>query len=155
MIGNRRIIWNTSMWTQQFGFFMSVTLQATVHLGRDYSLKLRSVKNQSSKSAEHSFRTTEKLIKEQTEITGLSTIYWDQPMWRESSPLCDRAVHIMKSKTCVFADSVLCLGRHHSRTSSTKNWIKLTANRCNASGEVSQDSLHWEFSMRLQRWWRN
>ena len=31
-------------------------------------------------------------------------------MWRESSPLCDGAVHITKSKTCVFADSVLCLG---------------------------------------------
>ena len=34
------------------GIFMSVTLQAAVHLGRDYSLNLRSVKNQSSKSME-------------------------------------------------------------------------------------------------------
>ena len=31
-------------------------------------------------------------------------------MWRESSLLCDRAVRIMKSKTYVFSDSVLCLG---------------------------------------------
>ena len=31
-------------------------------------------------------------------------------MWRESSPLCDGAVRIMKSKTYVFADSVLCMG---------------------------------------------
>ena len=97
---------NTSIW----GIFMSVTLQAAVHRGRDDSLNLRSVKNESSKSVEHLFRTTEKLIKEQTEITGLSTINWDQPMWRESSLLCDRAVRIMKSKTFIFSDSVLFLG---------------------------------------------
>ena len=53
---------------------MSVTLQAAVHLGRDYLLNLRSVKNQSSKSVEKLFQTIDKLIKEQTEITGLSTI---------------------------------------------------------------------------------
>ena len=92
------------------GIFMSVTLQAAVHLGREYLLNSRSVKNQSSKSVDQLFRTTEKLIKEQTEITGLSTINWDQPMWRESSLLCDRAVRIMKSRTYVFSDSVLCLG---------------------------------------------
>ena len=71
---------------------------------------LRSVKNQSSESVKHLFRTTEKLIKDQKEIAGLSTIDWNQLMWRESSPLCDRAVQIMKSKTCGFSDSVLCLG---------------------------------------------
>ena len=31
-------------------------------------------------------------------------------MLRESSHLCDGAVRIMKSKTYVFSDSVLCLG---------------------------------------------
>ena len=64
------LVVNTAIW----GIFMSVTLQAAVHLGRDYSLNLRSVKNQSSKSVEHLFRTTEKLIKEQTDITGLSRL---------------------------------------------------------------------------------
>ena len=96
----------TAIW----GMFMSVTLQAAVDLGRDCSLNLRSVKNQSSKSVEQLFRTTEKLIKEHMEITGLSTINWDQRMWRESSLLCDRLVRIMKSKTYVLSDSVLCLG---------------------------------------------
>ena len=62
------------------------------------------------KSVKQFFRTTQKLIKDQVEITGLSTIDWNQPMWRESSVLCDRAVHIMKSQTYVFAGSVLCLG---------------------------------------------
>ena len=95
---------NPAIWC----IFMSVTLQAAVHLGRDFSLNLRSVKNQSSEFVEHFFRTTEKLIKEQTEITGLSTIYWDQAMWREPSLLCDGIVRIMKSKTYVFSDSVRC-----------------------------------------------
>ena len=89
---------------------MSVTRQAAVHLGPDYSMNLRSVKNQSSKSVVQLFRTTERLIKEQTETTGVSTINWDQRMWRESSLLCDRAVRIMNSETCAFSDSVLCLG---------------------------------------------
>ena len=84
---------NTAIWS----ILMSITLQAAVHLGRDYSQNLRSFKNQSSKFVEHLFRTTEKLIKELTEITGLSTINWDQPMWRGASPLCDRAIQIMKS----------------------------------------------------------
>ena len=97
---------NTAIWC----IFMSVTLQAAVHLGRDYSQNLRSIKNQTSKSVEQLFRTTEKLINEQTEITRLSTINWDQLLWRESSLLCDRAVRIMKSQTYVFADSVPCLG---------------------------------------------
>ena len=97
---------NTAIWC----IFTSVTLQAAVHLGRDYSFNLRSVKNQSSKSVKQLFCTTEKLIKEQMEITRLSTIDWNQPVWKESSLLCDRAVRIMNSKTYFFFDSVLCLG---------------------------------------------
>ena len=137
---------------------MSVTLQAAVHLGRDYSMNLRSVKNQSSKSVEQLFRTTERLIKEQTETTGVSTINWDQRMWRESSLLCDRAVRTMNSKTYVFTDSVLCLRgsspeavqacknkiKRYLETRYLKNWIELMENRWNLSGHFSQDSLHWE-----------
>ena len=97
---------NTAKW----GTFMSVTPQAAVHLGQDYSQNLRSIKNRSSKSVDQLFRTAERLIKDKVEITGLFTIDWNQPIWRESSLLCDRVVHIMKCKTYVFADSVLCLG---------------------------------------------
>ena len=51
---------NTEIW----GTFMCVTLQAAVRLGRDYSMNLRSVKKQSSKSVEQLFWTTDKLIKD-------------------------------------------------------------------------------------------
>ena len=96
---------NTAIW----GVFMSVTLQAVVPLGPDYSLNLRYVKNQSSKSVEQLFWTTKRLLKEQTGTTGVHTINWDQRMWRESSLSCDGAVRIMKSQTYAFSDSVLCL----------------------------------------------
>ena len=91
-------------------FFMSVTLQAAVHLGQDSTGHLRSIKNQPFKSVRRLFQTTERLITDQMEITGLSTIDWKQPMGRETTLLCDRAVQIANSKTYVFSDSVLCLG---------------------------------------------
>ena len=97
---------NTAVWN----IFMSVTLQAAVHLGQDYSQNLRSIKSQNLKSVEPLFRTTEKLIKDQVEITGLFTVDWNQPVWRESPPLCDGVDRIMKSQTYVFPDSLLCLG---------------------------------------------
>ena len=110
MVEILRMIWKTSMWTQLQDFFMSVTLQAAVHLGQDYTGHLRSIKNQPFKSVRQLFQTTERLITDQMEITGLSTIDWKQPMWRETTLLCDRAVQIANSKTYVFSDSVLCLG---------------------------------------------
>ena len=110
-------------------------------------MNLRSVTNQSSKSVEQLFRTTERLIKEQTETTGVSTINWDHRMWRESSLLRDRAGRIMNSKTYVFSDSVLCLNQFKlGKTKSngiwklavSKNWIEMVENRWNSSGQISQ-----------------
>ena len=49
---------------------LSVTFQAAVHLGQGYSQNPRSIKNQLLKSVKQFFRTTEKLIKDQVEITG-------------------------------------------------------------------------------------
>ena len=125
---------NTASWC----IFMSVTLQAAVHYGRDFVQNLRSVKNQSSTSVDSLFRTTEKLVVDQTEIGGLSTIDWNQQVWKESSLLHDRAVHIIKSKTYVFAYSVLCLGGIFTvpvqawngiwRRDITKIWIEPSGN---------------------------
>ena len=71
-------------------FSMSVTLQAAVHLGQDYSQNLRSIKNQPLKSEKQSCRTTEKFVKDQVEKhrfvhdwlepayveTIISTVWW-------------------------------------------------------------------------------
>ena len=101
---------------------MSVTLQAAVHLGQDYSKNPRSIKNQLSKSVKQLFRTTERLTKDQVEITGLSTTDWNQPTWRESYSLRDRAVHIMKSQTYVF---FAVSGRHSYCTSPSMEKARL------------------------------
>ena len=151
---------NTAVWV----YFMSVALQAAGHLGQDSSENLRSIKNRPLKSVKQLFRTTEKLIKDQVEMTGLSTIDWNQPIWRESCLLCDRAVQIMKSQTYVFSDSVLRLGdistaplqawKDKIKWYISKVWIESAGSRWNSSGKFSQDSLHRQFSLRFKRRWR-
>ena len=47
---------NTAIWS----IFMSVTLQAAVHLGKDYTENLRSTKNQPKKSLRQLFQVTER-----------------------------------------------------------------------------------------------
>ena len=64
----------------------------------------------SGKSVKHLFKETEKLIKNQTEINGVTTIDHKEHTWRSTSLLCSRAYQITTAKTYVFADSVLCLG---------------------------------------------
>ena len=140
---------------------MSVTLQVAVHLGRDCSLNFRQ-----SKSVEQLFRTTEKVITEQTEITEMSTINRYLLIWRESSLLCERAVRMLKSKTYVFFLTRCCVWEASVQNqfkpgktklsgiwkhAISKNWIELMENRWSSSDNFSQDSLHWEFSLRFKR----
>ena len=47
---------------------------------------------------------------DQTEIGGLTTIDFLEPAWRSTILPCEIAIEITTAKTCVFADSVLCLG---------------------------------------------
>ena len=89
--------------TATLGIFMS---SSAVHLWKDYQVNLPSTKNQPLKSLRQLFLVTERLITDQTEVTGLTTIDWQQPMWRESL-LIERAVHFALAKTYVFSDSVL------------------------------------------------
>ena len=97
---------NTAIWR----IFMSDTLQAAAHLGKDCTENLRSSKNQPLTSLRQLLQAIERLITDQTEISGLTTIVWQQPMWRETTLLTDRAVQFATAKTYVFSDSVLCLG---------------------------------------------
>ena len=96
---------NNAVW----GTFMNVTLQAAVHLGRDYMGNPPFTKNQLLMSAKQLFQMTGKLIKDQTEISGLTTINYKEPAWRSTTLPCDKAIGITNAKTYVFADSVLCL----------------------------------------------
>ena len=49
-------------------------------------------------------------IFETVEITGLTTIDGQQPMWRETTLLTGRAVQFATAQTYFFSDPVLCLG---------------------------------------------
>ena len=63
---------------------MNVTLQAAVHLGRDCMDNLRF-----TKTVKQLFQVTEKLIMDQTEIGGLTTIDYEEPTWRSATLPCD------------------------------------------------------------------
>ena len=92
------------------GIFMSVTLQAAVRLGRDCAEKLRFIKNHLWKSVKQLFKEPDKLIKNQTEISGLTAIDYKEHTWSATSLLCDEAYQITNVETYVFADSKVCLG---------------------------------------------
>ena len=99
---------NTAIWC----IFMSVTLQGPVHLGQDCSENLRSIKNQRLKSVKQLFRTTEKLITDQKEITCIPVIDWNQPLWRATTLLTDRAVQFTKSQIQRLCRLGAMSGRH-------------------------------------------
>ena len=57
------------------------------------------------------FSETEKMIREQKEIAGVSTTGFKDATWMSTSLLCSKAYQITNAKTCVFSDSVLCVGK--------------------------------------------
>ena len=80
---------NPDVSTVIWSFFLSVTLQAAVHLGFDHTENLRYTKSQPKKSLRHLFQVNQKLNTDLTEITGLTTIDWQQRMWRETTLLTE------------------------------------------------------------------
>ena len=53
---------------------------------------LRFTKNQLLMSVKQSFHVTGKLIKDQTDISGLTTINYKEPTWRLTTLPCDKAI---------------------------------------------------------------
>ena len=68
---------NAAIW----GIFLNTTLQAAVHLGQDYAENLRFVNIHLGKSMKQLFKETEKLIENQTEINGVTTIDYKEYTW--------------------------------------------------------------------------
>ena len=153
--------WKTSTWTRLFGEFMSTTFQAASHLGQDYDQILRFVKNHFWSSVKKLFKETEKLFKDQKEITGVSLIDYADCTWSATNVLCDRVNQILK--TCVFADSALCLGGTKENRKLGKRkiigilrmiiWkirIVLMWSRWSSSRKYSQDSQYLASSRRFK-----
>ena len=100
---------------------MSVTLQAAVHLGKDYSEKLHSIKNQPKRTLKQLFNETEKLIRDQTEISGIPVIKWQLLVWQRTSLLTDQfSLRLQKPTSfpiqyCVWEESVQIPSKHGRR----------------------------------------
>ena len=90
---------NSSMW----GLFVSVTLNAAVHLGKDYLENLHSTKNQPQRTVKQLFDVTKKLITNKKEIQGFSMIDWHQRSWQRTTLLTDGAVQLLTAKTNVIS----------------------------------------------------
>ena len=128
---------------------VSVTLQAAVHFGKDYTENLRSTKNQPKKSLRQEFQVTQKWIIDQTEITGITTIAWRQPMWRETTLLTD-SLQLPKPTSSltqchVWGGMVLDQSkRGKARLNGfwkhviKKIWIGSTGNKWNSSGKFTR-----------------
>ena len=85
---------------------MNVTLQTAVPLGQDYMENLRFTKNQLLKSVKQLFQVTERLIKDQREIRGLTTNSFsgDQRLYHVT-----KLLRLRMPKPTSLPDSVLCL----------------------------------------------
>ena len=98
---------NSAVWRK----VMSVSLQAAVHLAKDYSENPRSTRKQSTRSLKQLFHISGKLITDPKEITGFPMLNWQQLTWQRTTLLTDKAVQFATAKTFVLSDSVLCLAR--------------------------------------------
>ena len=96
---------NAAVWD----IYLNATPQAAVHLGQNHEVNLRFAKNHLWSAAEQLFNETGKLIRDQTEITGVTTIDFKELTWRSTSLLCSRAYQITNAKTYIFSNSVLCV----------------------------------------------
>ena len=114
---------------------------------------------------------TERLIQELTEISGLTTIDYEQSTRKSTILLCDKAIEITNTQNLRLFWLRTLSGRYEwptSRSLEKQNWHgiwkmslsqRFESNRWRADGvrveTYSQDSLHWEFSKRFKGWWLN
>ena len=67
--------------------------------------------HQPQRTVKQLFDVTSKLVREETEIQGISLIDWQENPWKRTTLLTCRAVKLSTAKAYVFSNSVLCLGR--------------------------------------------
>ena len=79
--------------------FLNAILRAAVHLRQDHEANLRYVKNHFQNSVGQLFNENEKLIGEQSEITGVSTINFKDFTWMSTSLLCSKAHQVTKRQS--------------------------------------------------------
>ena len=80
-----------------WGLFMTSSMKAANRFGRSFQENLE---------------ITQKLVKEQLEENlNVKTLDYQSPSWTRSALCNDKVIEWAKAKVCVYADSVLCLGK--------------------------------------------
>ena len=101
---------------------MSSTSNAAALVGKNYLENLHSTKDQEKRTRQQLFNAPQRLIKDQSEIQGVSQIGWQTHPWEGTSLLCDNAVQLSTAKDYVCSDSVLCLGKMYPNPRANDGW---------------------------------
>ena len=106
-----------------WGMLMSVTLESTVFMGKNYVNNCQSIANTTNLTFKQMFDISTKLVSEQDEISDLETIGWENLSWKCLSLIGDwRVINLQCTMVYVFSDSVLCLGKILENTQSNDAW---------------------------------
>ena len=93
------------------------------------------------------------MVKEQTEIQGLSLTDWQEDSGKWTTLLTDRAVPLSTAKATVFSDSVLCIGRiPHNPVSTWKEKIDwfMNLSQCRELDRIDGEPMDI-FSQEIQK----
>ena len=102
---------------------MSVTLESSVFMGKNYLDNCHSITNTKDLTLKQMFDISARLVSEQDEISGVETIGWENQSWKYLSLIDDeRVINLQRTKVYVFSDSVLCLGTIHENPQSNGAW---------------------------------
>ena len=102
---------------------MSLTLDSSVFMGKNYLDNRHSITNTKDLTLKQMFDMSARLVSEQDEISGLETIGWENLSWKNLSLIGDeRAINLQRTKVYVFSDSVLCLGKIFENPQSNDAW---------------------------------
>ena len=76
-----------------WGMFMSVTLEASVFMVKNYSDNWHAIKNSKDLTMKQMFDISAKLVSEQDEIHGVKTKNWEDSSWKYLSLIGDERSH--------------------------------------------------------------
>ena len=103
--------------------FMSLTLESSVFMVKNYSDNWHSIKNTKDLTMKQMFDISAKMVSERDEIYGMKTIDWENSSWKYLSLIgYEQVISLQRTKVYVFSDSVLCLVKIHENPQSNDAW---------------------------------
>ena len=110
--------WRTWMWIRWYVKYLWMSLSKPQYILEKIFEDSTCYQNQPQRTVKHLFDVTRKLVRDQTEIQGISLIIWQEHSWKRTTLLNHRAVRLSKAKAHVFSDSVSCMRRISACTES-------------------------------------